>query len=218
LSAALLAVVVLATSCARDDLDTRAVRAAVVTIEAEGCSLVASRGVGVVVGDQGMIVTVAHTIAGATRITVVDDQGLDHRATVRWFDPEADMAILKIGDFPAPGLQLARARQGRRAVILTTRTGFGTIGVSATVEKFITVTIEDIYRDKIATRSAMELHAQIRKGDSGAGVVDDAGRVVGIVYANSRQRPGVAFALDDTEIRRAVESVGSGPVANGRCA
>lgn len=213
----LTAVVVVATACGRDDLDTRYVRAAVVTIEAAGCSLAPSRGVGIAVGDPGMIVTVAHTIAGATEVMVIQEDGSRHRADISWFDPRSDIAVLRIADVSRPGLNTGRAEPGRPAIVLATRTDSGIVVVPAKIDKFIAVTIDDIYREETANLSGLEISAEIRRGDSGAGVIDAQGRVVGIVYARSRQRPGVAFALDDSEVRRALDSAIDSPVANGRC-
>jgi 1,6-anhydro-N-acetylmuramate kinase len=47
----------------------------------------------------------------------------------------------------------------------------------------------------IARRPAIELRADIRAGDSGAPLVHD-GRIAGIVFARSRGRDGVAYAVD----------------------
>jgi hypothetical protein len=51
----------------------------------------------------------------------------------------------------------------------------------------------------IARRPVLELRADVRAGDSGAPVVDD-GRVVGVVFARSRAREGVAWAVDATAL------------------
>jgi len=188
-----------------------------VTIEAAGCSLVPSRGVGIAVGDPGTIVTVAHTISGATEVMVIHEDGSRHRADISWFDPRADIAVLRIADVSSRGLEMSRAVLGHPAIVLTTRTDSGILVVPAKIDKFIAVTIDDIYRVETANRSGLEISADIRRGDSGAAVIDAQGRVVGIVYARSRQRAGVAFALDDNEIRRALDSAVDSPVANGRC-
>ncbi len=213
----MLVLILLTQSCARDDLDSRSARAATFTIQAEGCSLVASRGVGIAIGDIGTIVTVAHTIAGATRIVAIDHNAVEHVAVVRSFDPEADLAVLEIIGPSSPGLRLGRAEPGGRAEVVTVRSASGTTGVPATIEKFISVTIDDIYREATAHRSALELKADIVNGDSGAGVLDDNGDVVGVIYAMSRGRQGVAFALDDHQIRLALDAAKGGTVSNGHC-
>jgi len=173
--------------------------------------------VGIAIGEFGIIVTVAHTIAGARRIIAIDQDAVEHVAVVRSFDPEADLAVLEITDPSSPGLGLGRAEPGGRAEVVTVRSRGGATGVPAIIEKFISVTIEDIYRDATAHRSAIELSAHIANGDSGAGVLDENGDVVGVIYAMSRTRPGVAFALDDRQIVSALNAARSGEVPNGRC-
>jgi len=178
---------------------------------------VAKRGTGIAVGEIGVIVTVAHTIAGATRIVAIDEDGAEHLAAVRSFDPGADLAVLQIDGASSPGLRLGRAQPGGRAEVVTVRSKVGTTGVPAVIEKFISVTIDDIYRHATAHRSAIELNAKIVNGDSGAGVLDGNGDVVGVIYAMSRTRPGVAFALDDRQILSILDAVRSGEVPNGHC-
>ncbi len=208
----------LTVSCAADDIATRSVMAAVVTVEASGCSLVPARGTGVVIGSDGTsVVTVAHTLAGARDVEVIDGRGRNQTATITWFDPSSDLAVLQITDRIAPGLPIGRARPGERAIIAAARPGQVASGVDASITRFVAVRIEDIYVEKIVHRDALELSAHIEKGDSGAGVIAPNGAVVGIVYARSRLDPNQAFALDDTEIARALASAGEVRVANGHC-
>jgi len=208
----------LAVSCAADDIATRSVVAAVVTVEARGCSLVPARGTGVVIGSDGtLVVTVAHTLAGARDVEVIDGRGRSRSATITWFDPSSDLAVLRVSGSIAPGLPIGRAQPGERAIVAAPRSGQVTSGVEASITRFVAVSIEDIYVEKIVHRDALELSAHVEKGDSGAGVIDPNGAVVGIVYARSRLDPYRAFALDDTEIARAVASAGDFRVANGHC-
>jgi hypothetical protein len=53
----------------------------------------------------------------------------------------------------------------------------------------------------IARRPAIELRADIRAGDSGAPLMQ-GGRVAGIVFARSRERAGVAYAVDAAVLAR----------------
>jgi len=215
--AVILIVVLVAASCAPDDLATRDVREAAVVIEAHGCSLVAARGTGVAIGRPGLVVTVAHTIAGATSIDVVDSAGSRRSAVVIWFDPAADLAVLEVPGVVARGLDLGRATPGGPIAMAAARPGEPIAGVAGRVNRFIAVTIEDIYVDEIVHRAAIELDLPVVKGDSGAAVVDPRGHVVGVIYARSRNTPHNAFALDDTEIARAIQSSTGGVVANGHC-
>jgi S1-C subfamily serine protease len=48
-------------------------------------------------------------------------------------------------------------------------------------------------------RPVLEMRIEVRHGDSGAPVVSPAGRLVGVVFARSRTRAGVAWAIDASD-------------------
>src|SRR6185312_12133776 len=70
-------------------------KASVVRIQGKGCGGIVS-GSGFVAG-SGLVATNAHVVAGITRPVVQDANG-NHRATVVWFDPNLDFAVLKVSD------------------------------------------------------------------------------------------------------------------------
>ena len=74
---------------------------AVVRIVVETLEGTAS-GSGVLIAEDGLILTAAHVIEGATEITVVIEETQEYRATVVQSDLEADVAALRI---PASGLE-----------------------------------------------------------------------------------------------------------------
>lgn len=188
-----------------------------VGVVAEGCSLVAQLGSGVVLGPPGHVVTAAHTIAGATMVTVVDRDGGQHAATVRAFDADADLAVVNAPTLDAPQLVLAGSSGvGPGSVVVWSREG----GVSTRrveVTRRLAITIEDIYIEDTGVRSGIEIGGDIEVGNSGAAVVDAEGEVIGIVYASSRERDQVAFATDVTEIADLLATIATTDVDNGRC-
>jgi S1-C subfamily serine protease len=187
-----------------------------VGIVAEGCGLTAQLGSGVVVGRPEQVVTVAHTIAGATAITVVDATGHEHTATVRAFDKDRDLAVLSVADLEAPALDLAPAVAGTGATLAWSRDG-GVEYDAIEVTKRLAVTIEDIYVEDTVERAGLELAGEIRVGDSGGPVLSSTGDVIGIIYANSRSRDGVGFATDSSELASVLQSTSNSVVDNGRC-
>lgn len=48
-------------------------------------------------------------------------------------------------------------------------------------------------------RPVLELRTEVARGDSGTPVVTGSGRVVGVVFARSRDRDGVAYAVDASD-------------------
>ena len=202
---------IVAASCGTDDPLGRPTTVGVV---ASGCSLVESIGGGVAVG-PGLIATTAHTVAGAREIEIAV-RGTRHTAEIVAFDKTLDVAILAVPLDLAPA-RTADPSNGQSVVVETWHPDVGRQAASATVTKRIIVTIEDIYVEGEYQRQAIEIDSPISAGDSGAPVYDDNGDVLGIVYARSRVRDGVGFAVRSSEIERVLARVGE-PVADAsRC-
>jgi S1-C subfamily serine protease len=173
-----------------------------VGIIAKGCAgLAAHAGSGMTVERDGHVVTAAHIVAGATSITVIDPLGNELPATITAFDKDADLALLDVPRLTTPPLSIGEASiDDATAVVWSPGEGLRPVPVDVT--KRLSITIEDIYIDDEVHRSGLELVGDISVGDSGGAVVDDAGDVVGIIYARSRQRPQTAFATDHSELAR----------------
>lgn len=226
-AAALTAAGCASSSGASTSADRAAIRSGVGVV-AEGCGLTASVGSGVVLesgdGDaagEAVVVTVAHTIKGATTLTVVDADGEEHAARVVAFDKDSDLAVLAVAELSAPSIGItddpATAVDGVDGSILTWGRDDGVEQVPVVIVKRLRVTIEDIYVDEVVARSALEIAGSVTGGDSGGPVLDAHGDVIGIVYANSRGRESVGFATDHTELAEVLESVTGDTVENGTC-
>ncbi len=179
-----------------------------VGVVAAGCPGPATdRGSGVVVtaaGSAGTVITVAHTVAGASTITVLDSDGAEFAATVAAFDKDADLALLDVPGLDAPALEIGRADLGDATAVVWSRDD-GVTAQAGSITKRLSITIEDIYLEDETRRAGFELSADIKSGDSGGAVVDADGRVVGIIYAKSVARPNTAFATSDVELRRLLD-------------
>lgn len=190
-----------------------------VGIVADGCGPSAGSGSGVAVGRPGQIVTVAHTVAGATQVSVVDSDGTAHSARVVAFDPSADLAVLDVSaagfDVP-PLLVVDRAPVVGASTMLRWTKSAGVEQLDVEVTTRLAITIDDIYGTKSVERSGIEIAADIDVGDSGGPVLSDGG-VIGIIYARSRSRPGTAFATDASEVRSILSTVTGTDVDNGTC-
>ena len=207
------------TACAGgegDAVSADEVRGSAVGVLAGGCSLTDSVGSGVVVEADGQVVTVAHTIRGASDVSVVDADGVEHPATVVAFDKDSDLAVLEAPSLEAAPLPVGDVGLGDAALLVWVRDE-GSAAKAVEVVKRLRITIEDIYVDEIVERTGLELAGPIEIGDSGGGVVTASGEVIGIVYASSRERADVGFATDSTEIRSVLANRSGAAVANGRC-
>lgn len=134
------------------------------------------------IGD-GRAMTVAHVLADGGPVRVGD-----RAARVLAVDRRLDVAVLAIGG-GGPGVRGGAARAGDRVTVHVLRSGRER-ALRATVRRTITARVSG------RTRPALELAAAVMPGDSGAPVVDDGGRVVGVVFAEASDRDALAYALD----------------------
>ena len=174
-----------------------------VGIRASGCSLVDQLGSGIAVGDARTIVTAAHTVAGARRLAVETSEGRTITADLVAFDPDRDLAVLRTsapsGASGDVGLELADVTRGDATVVVWDPDA-GVSAAEVDVTRRLAITIEDIYVEREVRRSGLEIAGESVVGDSGAGVVDGDGNVIGSVYAAARDRDLVGFAVDRDEV------------------
>lgn len=170
---------------------------AVVAVQADGCGPTTSFGSGGVVDTDGLVLTSAHVVAGATRIEVVAG-ATSGVARVVAFDPRNDIAYLSVEwtGLPPAGIPIAdlRPSAGDTGTAWVIRDG-APVAVPVAVERRIRIRTDDIYRDRETLRPGLELDADIRPGDSGGLVVVD-GAVVGVVWARSRRDDRRSYAID----------------------
>jgi hypothetical protein len=133
------------------------------------------RAMGFVAGD-GLVVTVAHVVGSSMTA--------DGRpATVVRLDRRNDLALLRV-----PGVRGEQPRFGGE-------NGTTLLGRPAPVVRHIRASVDGGPR-----RQALELRADVAVGDSGAPILTSSGRVAGVVFARSRTREDVAYAVDASAV------------------
>ncbi len=188
-------------------------RESAVLVMASGCR-VDSIGAGVVVAEG--IVTNAHVVAGATDVTITTTEGEIHRAEIRSFDAERDLALLHVPGLDVPALSRGLPAGGTEAVALV-RGDDAVDVVPVSITRTITIFISDIYGDGRYERSGVELTADISPGDSGGGLIDANGDLVGVVFSASRRTPDVAYAISAVELESFTATKAQSPVDPGEC-
>jgi hypothetical protein len=162
---------------------------AVVAVEGEG----AQAATGFVV-DGDRVVTVAHAVDGG-QVRVRGSDGVARAAGVVRRDDALDLAVLAVS-----GVSRARSFVAGGTRVLVRRAG-APLAVPAVLRRRIDARVRRGDGRLVGRRPALELTADIRAGDSGAPLVQD-GRVMGIVFARSRERPAVAYAVDAAVLGR----------------
>ena len=195
-----------------------AAAASTVKIEGIGCGGLVS-GSGFVAAPE-TVVTNAHVVAGINRPVVVDANGT-HRATAIYFDPDVDLAILRVAGLAGPPLTIAddAVARGTSAVVLGYPAGGPRRAVAAGVLQRTEALGRDIYNQGLVTRQIYQLQTQIESGNSGGPLVLPDGRVIGAVFARSQTDAQIGYAITAPAIRNALDRArGAQPTATGRCA
>jgi S1-C subfamily serine protease len=190
-----------------------------VRIEARGCRLLPNQAVGVAVDDD-LVVTVAHAVAGEQDIDVTTPDGRTLPASVAAIDPDLDAAVLRVDGLELPPLPRRAFDGARGAPASIVRIADGSAqAVPVTIRRRVSINTTDIYREGEHARPGFELGARVVAGDSGSGVVDGDGRLLGVVWAASREAEDRAWALPIEAYDPLLEAAqaGTAPAAT-RCA
>jgi hypothetical protein len=158
-------------------------------------------GSGFPIGD-GLIVTNAHVVSGTNDHRIQTQQGSVLPATVVFFDPEVDVAILNVPNYSGPSLSFAHGDRGTEGAVIGYPGGGQERVEPAVVDGAVTAEGRDIYNSNLVTRQIFVLQSIVRPGNSGGPLVDTQGRVLGIVFATSATDGQQAYALTDDQIAR----------------
>jgi Do/DeqQ family serine protease len=155
-----------------------------------------SLGSGVIMSEQGFILTNHHVIQGADAIQVSLQDGRMARAKVVGSDPETDVAVLKIELKNLPVITLGHSDNLRVGdVVLAIGNPFG---VGQTVTMGI---VSATGRNKLGINTFenfIQTDAAINPGNSGGALIDADGNLVGIntaMFSRSGGYQGIGFAI-----------------------
>jgi S1-C subfamily serine protease len=171
---------------------------------------------GLGVEGSDLVVTNAHVIAGSDDTTVTTQEGIEQEAEPVYFAPADDLALLRVEDELDPLPLVVETRAGTPGAVL----GYpenGPFAVSpARLGETRSVISEDAYGNGPLERSIASLRGEVRSGNSGGPMVDDAGRVLGTVFAATTSGPKGGFAIPNEAVYRALDGA-TGEVGTGSC-
>lgn len=166
-----------------------------------------SSGSGIIISDQGHIVTNYHVIDNAQSITVKFNNGDECNATLVGGDEQTDLAVLKID--PIDTMRVAvlgdsdKIEVGERAIAIGNPLGdelFGTVTQGIISGKNRTVQVDDREMTLIQTDAA------INPGNSGGALINKYGEVIGInsvkiASSSGSSSEGLGFAIPINEVK-----------------
>ncbi len=197
----------------------------VVTVNAnDGAGGVQSAvGTGVVLSDDGEIVTNAHVVSGFSRVSVLVAGERDPRpAAVVAADPNHDLAVIRVDD--ASGLRAATfAAPGDVQVgddVVAIGYALHLDGAPSVTRGIVSAVDRTLETAGGALDGLLQTDAAISSGNSGGPLVDARGEVVGINTAVARSRPDVAannigFAISVAKAMPVIDALRGGRGESG---
>jgi Do/DeqQ family serine protease len=174
-----------------------------------------SQGSGVIVRDDGIVVTNNHVVEGANELVVVLGDRREFPATVVLTDPRTDLAVLRI-DPKGERLGSLKFADTSNAQVGDQVLAIGNpFGVGQTVTGGI---ISALARTDVGITDYsffIQTDASINPGNSGGALVDMNGDLVGVntaIFSRSGTSAGVGFAIPAEMVKRVVE----GAVKDGK--
>jgi S1-C subfamily serine protease len=164
----------------------------------------------------GVVVTNAHVVAGIERPSVDRRDAESLPATVVFFDPRNDIAVLRVPGLVGKPLQLADPQRGVAVALVgypengpLTRAA-GRLG--ATVEAFS----RDAYGHGPVARQVTTIRGVVRPGNSGGPGIDAHGRVRTVVFARRAGDTG-GYGIPPELVRSDLARVGTSSVSTHGC-
>jgi serine protease Do len=165
-------------------------------------------GSGFIVSADGYLVTNAHVVENARKLTVTLDDGRELAATLVGTDAKNDIAVLKITDkTPFPVVQWGNSdplRAGDPVLAIGDPFGIGTTVTSGIVSARGRDLHNGPYDDFI------QIDAAINHGNSGGPLLDVNGKVVGIntaIFSPNGGSVGVGFAIPSAQAEQVVAAI-----------
>ncbi|MGR3378026.1 trypsin-like peptidase domain-containing protein [Salipiger abyssi] len=172
-----------------------------------------SLGSGVILSEDGIVVSNYHVVGQATDIRVVLNNGAEYEASVLIGDEEADLAILKLED--AGEMPFLPLRDSDTVEVGELVLAIGNpFGVGQTVSSGI---VSGLARSGTATGNArgyfIQTDAPINPGNSGGALIDVKGRLIGVntsILTRSGGSNGIGFAIPSALVAQFVDQARAG--------
>jgi serine protease Do len=182
-----------------------------------GTRVLPGLGSGFITKSDGIVITNAHVVVGATRISVALSDGTTFPARLIGADTLNDLAVLKIEGRDLPVARLGNSSDlvvGEWAIAIGNPFGFllgnsepsVTAGVISATGRNLAARAEGpgIYVDMIQT------DASINPGNSGGPLVNAVGEVIGVnssIFSPSGGSVGLGFAIPINRVKRVTEDL-----------
>lgn len=164
-------------------------------------------GSGVIISDDGYIVTNNHVVDGADELTVTLDNNKEYSARIVGTDKNTDLALIKIDGKNLPAIVIANSdniKVGEWVLAVG-----NPLGLNNTVTAGI-VSAKARSLGANGVESFIQTDAAINRGNSGGALVNTRGELIGInamLYSETGSYAGYGFAIPTTIMNKVVEDL-----------
>lgn len=175
-----------------------------------------STGSGIILSEDGYIVTNNHVVEGGDSIAVTLDDGETYAAELIGTDVKSDIAVLKIDAQNLPAAEFGDSSQvevGEAAIAIGNPLGLNgtvTAGIISAVDREIQVGSSNMV--------LLQTDASINPGNSGGALLNEYGQVIGVNSAkiSSEDSEGLGFAIPSNTVGPIVEELIDRGYVSGR--
>lgn len=165
-------------------------------------------GSGVIISKDGYILTNNHVINGAEKITIRLRNGEEHEAKLVGKDAKTDIAIIKV---EADNLSPANIADSSKTLVgdfvMAIGNPLGKLGGTVTYG-FVSALEREINLDS-STKNLMQFDAAVNPGNSGGGLFNVYGELIGVVSAKSTgyDVEGLGFAIPINDVKQVIDDI-----------
>lgn len=161
-----------------------------------------SQGSGIIMSDDGYIITNAHVIENAIGLKVVLSDGTEYAAQIVGSDSQTDLAVIKVEATDLPEAEFGNSNQldvGEQLIAVGNPTGLE-LGGTLTVG-YVSALNRQI--DSTSGLNYIQTDAAINPGNSGGALANEYGQVIGInsakISGSDYEGLGFAIAINDAQ-------------------
>jgi S1-C subfamily serine protease len=185
---------------------------AIETSQATSRGVFEGAGSGIVLSEDGLVLTNAHVIGGLSEVTVLLADGTEHRATLVGSSPADDMAVVQVQGVddlvPAELGSSEDLAVGEEVIAIGNALNLG--GQPTVTRGIVSAKDRDLAAQGVQLEGLIQTDAAINPGNSGGPLVNAAGQVVGMNTAIVADAQNLGFSIAIDRARPIIEQLERG--------
>jgi len=160
-------------------------------------------GAGIIFDSSGLVVTNAHTVENAQRITIIFSDDTSVTALPVYMAPQTDLALLKV-DPPYPLTPIPYADSEKLQLGETVYTVGNSKLLDATMSegRVVGMGVRQKNMKNKNNIALLELNFGVYKGDSGTPILNGSGEFLGFVWAGKMSGSAATYAVPSASVKK----------------